>query len=177
MKKEQALQFTFTELTSENVDAADDMRRQSWLDTYVNEELGVTQDWIIERNQQKSTPESREMRKNQLVSKKTAGWVAFNDQGEVIGQTNPWVGDDGIQHVGSLYVDKRYHGKGIAGELMRRVIDWCDPAKQIELEVVSYNDRAKAFYRKWGFEEIPGSETLFADKIPEVKMIRKGDKQ
>lgn len=56
---------------------------------------------------------------------------------------------------------------------MEKVIDWFDESKPIELGVAAYNERAKAFYRKWGFEEIVGSEQLFDGKIPEVKMIRK----
>lgn len=55
---------------------------------------------------------------------------------------------------------------------MEKVIDWFDDSKPIELWVVAYNERAKAFYRKWGFEEVAGSEQLFDGKIPEVKMIR-----
>ena len=60
---------------------------------------------------------------------------------------------------------------------MQKIIEWSDPTKPIELGVVTYNARARAFYKKWGFEEIPGSETLFDNKIPEIKMIRKGDQQ
>ena len=61
----------------------------------------------------------------------------------------------------SLYVDKNWHGTGMASELMQRVVDWFDDTKPIELGVVAYNERAKAFYKKWGFEEIPNTETLF----------------
>lgn len=48
--------------------------------------------------------------------------------------------------------------------------------KPIDLEVVTYNGRAKAFYRKYNFDEIPGTEVLFAEKIPVITMIRKGGK-
>jgi GNAT superfamily N-acetyltransferase len=87
--------------------------------------------------------------------------------------TTPYYDNHGIQHVGSLYVDKNWHGKGVGAALMQKVIEWFDPTKPIELGVAVYNERAKAFYRKWGFEEIPGSESLFADKIPEIRMVRK----
>lgn len=167
-------QFRITELTVDNVDAADDMRRQSWLDTYVNDEAGVTREWIEARNAAKSTFAAREERREQIRAGNVHGWVAMNEQGEVIGVTHPWIDDEGRQRLGSLYVDKRYHGLGIAGELMQRAINWFDTSKPIELGVVAYNKRAKAFYGKWGFQEVPGSEDLFDGVIPEVKMVRQG---
>ena len=104
-------------------------------------------------------------------------WVALDENGGVIGMTSPYIDDEGTQHVGSLYVEQGWHGKGVGAALMQKVIDWFDPRKPIELGVVNYNERAKAFYRKWGFEEVPGSKTLLDSKIQEVKMIRKGDDQ
>lgn len=77
--------------------------------------------------------------------------------------------------MGSLYVSKEFHGSGVSHELMQKVVDWFDDNKPIELGVALYNERAKTFYRKWGFEEVPDSESLFDGMIPEVKMIRKGD--
>ncbi|MNQ66715.1 hypothetical protein D3C85_812140 [compost metagenome] len=59
---------------------------------------------------------------------------------------------------------------------MQKIIDWLDESKPIVLGVVAYNERAKAFYRKWGFVEIPGSEALFDNKIPEIMMSREPQK-
>jgi ribosomal protein S18 acetylase RimI-like enzyme len=73
-----------------------------------------------------------------------------------------------------MYVATAWHGKGVGSALMQEVIDWFDAKKPIELGVVAYNERAKAFYRKWGFEEVADSESLFDDKIPEIRMVRKG---
>ena len=170
-------QFTVTELTADTIDAGNRMRLQSWLDTYVNDELGVTRDWIEARNYDQMSDEIRARRLERLSDPNCAGWVALDNNGNVVGMATPYVDDEGRQHVGSLYVDKAWHGKGVGGALMQKVIGWCNPAKPIELGVVTYNERAKAFYRKWGFVEVPGSEQLFDNKIPEVNMVRKGDKQ
>jgi len=169
--------FTITELTAETIDEANEVRLQSWLDTYVNEEAGVTREWIEERNKAQMSDEVRARRLERLNSPNCAGWVALDVAGNVVGMTTPNVDDLGVQHVGSLYVDKNWHGKGVGSALMQKVVDWCDSAKPIELSVVSYNERAKAFYRKWGFVQVPGSEALFDDKIPEVKMIRKAPRK
>lgn len=169
-------QFAITELTADTIDAGNRMRLQSWLDTYVNDELGVTREWIEARNARQMSDEKRAQRLARLNNPMSAGWVALDKRGKVIGMATPHVDEEGRQHVGSLYVDKDWHGKGVGAALMQKIIGWCDPTKPIELGVVSYNERAKAFYRKWGFEEIPGSKTLFDDKIPEIMMIRKGDR-
>ena len=170
-------QFTITELTADTIDAGNRMRLASWLDTYVNEGSGVTREWIEARNKNQMSDEIRAKRLERLADPNCAGWVAVDQAGAVVGMATPYIDDRGHQHVGSLYVDKAWHGKGVGGALMQRVIEWCDPAKPIELGVVTYNERAKAFYRKWGFVEVPGSEQLFDNKIPEVRMIREGAKQ
>jgi GNAT superfamily N-acetyltransferase len=164
-------------MTAEDIEPATHMRLQSWLDTYVNDEVGVTREWIGARNRAQLVPEKITARKKRFNNPDSCGWVAKDETGVIIGVTNPYRDGVGIQHVGSLYVDKAWHGKGVGGALMQKVIGWFDPTRPIELGVVAYNRRAKAFYEKWGFREVPDSNELFDNKIPEVKMIRKGDKQ
>lgn len=171
------LQFTIETMTDDTVEQAAKMRLQSWLETYVNDEVGVSYEWIEARNAKQLSPESVAIRKKRLSNPNGARWVAKDLDGNVIGAATPYRDDKGVQHVGSLYVDSAWHGKGVGSALMQKIIEWSNPAKPIELGVVTYNDRAKAFYRKWGFEEVPNSDMLFDDKIPEVRMIRKGDKQ
>lgn len=170
-------QFTIEEMTLHTVEQATKMRLESWLETYTNEAAGVTREWIEARNKEQLSPEKVAARRERLANPNGARWVAKDKEGNVIGAATPYRDDEGVQHVGSLYVDKRWHGKGVGGALMQKIIAWSDPTKPIELGVVAYNERAKGFYKKWGFEEIPNSSTLFDNKIPEVKMVRKGDKQ
>lgn len=169
--------YTIEPMQPDDIEAATAMRLQSWLDTYVNDELGVTSEWIEARNKDQMSDEARARRLEYWNNPRCAGWVARDESGKIIGATTPYVDDEGRQHVGSLYVDRAWHGKGVGGALMQKVIDWCDASKPIELGVVAYNERAKAFYRKWGFVEVPGSEHLFEDTMPEVTMIRKGNSQ
>ena len=173
MSKESNKQFTLEEMKPEDFVTANEMRLQSFLDSYVNEDFGVTYDWILARNEWQRSPEQVTFRRQLMKDSKSAQWVAKNRTGLIIGVVGPYVSNGGVQRVGSLYVDKNWHGKGVGPALMQEVIDWHDSTKPIIVEVVSYNERAKAFYRKWDFEEIPGSESLFADKIPEIRMIRK----
>lgn len=176
MQEEPQSNYTIEPMQLEHVDAATEMRLQSWLDTYPNEAHGVTRQWVEARNAEQVTEERNRIRKEKfstgMMTGTVAGWVAKTADGTIIGATTPYIDEEGVQHVGSLYVDKNWHGKGVAGKLMQKVIDFFDPQKPIELGVVTYNERAKVFYRKWGFVEVPGSEALFYNKLPEVKMIR-----
>lgn len=167
--------FTIEPVSEATLVAANEMRLQSWLDTYRNDQLGITPEWLEARNQMQRSAEALERRKARLKSTDSHGWVALDSVGNVIGLTGSFVDAEGHQHVGSLYTAKEWHGKGVGSALMERVIGSFDAAKPIELGVVTYNERAKSFYRKWGFEEVAGSETMFEDKLPEVKMIRRGD--
>lgn len=170
--------FELYEMTLDDIEAVTRMRLQSWLDTYVNDAARVTREWIEERNKLQLSPEKLAARKDWWTSHPSArGWVARDEKGRVIGATTPYRDEEGVQHVGSLYVDKNWHGHGVGARLMKEVIDWSDPSEPIVLGVVTYNERAKAFYRKWGFEEITGSEELFDGVMPEIRMIRKGDAQ
>lgn len=169
--------FTIEQMQPEDLEAATEMRLQSWLDTYVNEEAGVTREWLLARNEQQRSPEKMAARRKRFEESGHTGWIAKDQAGNIVGATNPHIDELGVQHVGSLYVDKAFHGTGVGSALMQKVIEWSDPKKPITLGVVTYNERAKSFYKKWGFVEVPDSETLFAEVVPEIMMIRKGDSQ
>ncbi|MDX2030757.1 MAG: GNAT family N-acetyltransferase [Blastocatellia bacterium] len=57
-----------------------------------------------------------------------------------------------------FYVDRRFHGGGIAHALMRFCVDRAaaDGFASMFLSVWERNPRAIAFYRKWGFETVGG---------------------
>lgn len=61
-----------------------------------------------------------------------------------------------------FYVDARYHGQGIAGLLMQEVLKIAheEPDGALWLSVFSENDRAIAFYQKWGFH-IAGTQDFW----------------
>lgn len=51
-----------------------------------------------------------------------------------------------------LMVHPRFHGNRIAGALMREGIGWLGEHRPMWLTVIQHNQRAIAFYRKFGFE-------------------------
>ena len=171
-------QFYITEMLAGDIKPATKMRAECWTDTYVNEDAGVTLAWIKSHNETQMSLEKDQVRAERLMDKvHHAGWVAKDESGNIIGSTTPFIYEDGRQDVGSLYITKEWRGRDVANKLMDKVINWFDAEKPIELTVAEYNERAKAFYRKWGFVEVPNSKHLFKDTIPSIKMIRKGDKK
>src|SRR5665648_147024 len=126
-------EYTIESISPKNIDEANIMRLNSWLDTYVKKDLGITREWILERNKKQMSDEVRQKRLERLKNPKSTGWVAKSSDGIIIGVATPHTDDEGVQHVGSLYVDKNWHGKGVGGALMQKIIDWFDSSKPIVL--------------------------------------------
>ena len=73
------------------------------------------------------------------------------------------VTDAGAVELWRFYVDKQWHGRGIAQELMARVraVAQDRGAKTLWLGVWERNDRARAFYAKCGFTDVGEHIFLF----------------
>ena len=172
--------YTIRDAVPADAEAIAALFAQSWLDTYPNEAIGITREWIQQKASKWPTEESLEVRRQSIResegNKDALNRVAESEDHKIIGIISPFRTET-TQRVGALYVDKAYHGTGLAQELMDHIIDWADPHRPLELEVASYNERAKAFYRKYGFKEIENSEHIVHEIIPVVAMTRKGDQQ
>lgn len=66
------------------------------------------------------------------------------------------VGDADAVEVARFYVDRRYHGTGVAQRLMQAMLARAaaDGARTVWLQVAEYNDRALAFYARCGFRSV-----------------------
>lgn len=74
-----------------------------------------------------------------------------------------------------FYVDRTWHGRGIAGQLMRAVLREAAMAKAtaVWLGVWEQNPRAIAFYRKFGFVDVGAQEfRLGSDVQTDRVMVR-----
>jgi ribosomal protein S18 acetylase RimI-like enzyme len=153
------------------------MHGQSWRDTYPNEAQGVPREWVEERTASWITPEgienSKEHVKDIYGQPDHLHKIAL-DGSKVVGVIHVFK-DAEKQHLHALYIAKEYYGAGLAQRLMNTALEWIDPHRSIDLQVVTYNERAKAFYRKYGFEEKPGTEEKFAEIIPVITMERRGE--
>lgn len=165
--------YTVREMRLEDGEETHALLEELHVATYQSAKHNITQDQLRERFR-RYTPEQRRQRLEQrLADDNEQSYVAVDGSGEIVGMVAPKIEDSGVHRLGALYVREDHHGKGVAGELMKKALAWLGAEhNRVELHVVTYNDRAKAFYRKWGFEEVPGSEALFDDLIPEVTMVR-----
>jgi GNAT superfamily N-acetyltransferase len=72
-----------------------------------------------------------------------------------------------------------FQGKGIGKRLLQTALDWLGTEKEVVLQVVSYNEKAIAFYRALGFVStgpVAVSETLALPSgvhFPEINMVKK----
>ncbi len=98
----------------------------------------------------------------ELADSSAAIWVAAAAAGELIAYARlRWVsvpdciGDPRAIEIEKFYVDRPFHGRGVASEMMRRCIDiaFAKGHRTIFLGVWEHNHRAIAFYtRKWGYQ-------------------------
>jgi ribosomal protein S18 acetylase RimI-like enzyme len=74
----------------------------------------------------------------------------------VAGQVPDCVRGEAPIELERLYVDRQWHGSGVAGSLMERCLTEAKRRgfETIFLGVWEKNFRAQAFYRKWGFERV-----------------------
>jgi ribosomal protein S18 acetylase RimI-like enzyme len=153
------------------------MQMQSWMDTYPNEDAGVSLEWVTTRTQSYLTPEAIERSKERvqaLLDDSTHQFIYVAKVGDAsVGMINA-TSIEGHQRLEALYVDKAYHGTGTAQALMDIAMAQLDMNEPVVLEVVAYNERAQRFYQKNGFAIVPGSEHVYAEVLPSLKMIRPG---
>ena len=142
----------------EDAEALACIKRRTWLATYPNKALGITEDDIrasLDGSNGEDTRKSVERWRQSIEAGATDGaiFVARVD-GKAVGYTTPYI-PEGQRRVGSLYVLPASQGRGAGRQLLQRNVDWHheqDPAAPIYLHVASYNENAFRFYKKFGFQ-------------------------
>jgi GNAT superfamily N-acetyltransferase len=145
-----------------------------WLDTYVNDELGVTRDFVLKREIPKLEYSffRDEFRYDLLEnSVNNVHFVAEDANGVILGFIHGHR-DEETQELTGLYICKEMYWTGLAQELARKFEEWEDKDRDSLVHVVSYNQRAINFYQKLGFIK-NGKNDMFADIIPCVYMTKK----
>jgi ribosomal protein S18 acetylase RimI-like enzyme len=88
--------------------------------------------------------------------------------------------DAAMPEIDWLIVAPAWQGKGVAGRLMEQALEWIHLRQgsggqegegvPVQLGVIHFNERAIAFYKKWGFEDT--GRIVGRHKIPRRLMIR-----
>jgi GNAT superfamily N-acetyltransferase len=165
----------------EDAEAVCDVLRQTWLDTYPNEEAGITRDDIrlrIEGVDGERIPKNIERWRKSIATTdgSRAVYVARID-GKVSGVVAPGF-IDGQRRIGAIYMLPEAQGKGIGSQLMQKALEWHGDKEDIYLLVATYNQNAIDFYKRFGFEQtdnpvIDTGDVYGNTQIPEIEMIRK----
>ena len=71
--------------------------------------------------------------------------------------------------IGRVFVKKEYRGQGIAGELLKRGLDYIQNELEETKVKIQAQDYLRKFYRSFGFQPI--SDTYLEDNIPHVDML------
>jgi ribosomal protein S18 acetylase RimI-like enzyme len=160
--------------TVDDAAAIGPMHLQSCLETYPNSVLGIDEAWVRQRWGKFATQEGTDHRRHLIKAAETnvdlLYKVAEADE-HIVGFVHATRGP-GKNILAGLYTLAAYHGIGVGPELMAAAEDFFDRALPSELEVAADNKRAVAFYQKFGFAVVAGSEHLFCEKIPVVVMRR-----
>ncbi len=152
------------------------LRRNIWLDTYVNNKLGITKNKII----QNFRPFNIEIEKYKEYIYEIKDFSTFF----IVLEQNKLIGYSIVKNtyfrksLDTLFIDKEFQGNGVGSLLMDEMIKELNSPK-IYVSVVRYNEKAINFYKKWGFkyekEHIPIILERINPKIyvPCIRMIKK----
>lgn len=164
-----ANKITFTTAVPEDAHEIMSVRRTAWLTTYPNEQEGITKEDIEQAiNKRTNEEEVSRIKERILNDEGSFTWVA-KDNGVVVGFIS--IRNDTARNwIASFYVLSDYQGLGIGTELMKQAFTVLDKNKETYCEVASYNQKAIAFYKKFGFVE-NGSTTNEVAKLPSGKVL------
>ncbi len=169
-----------------DAEAICDIRDRAWLKAYPNAELGITVDDIRVNAQGREgefVPRRIAYLKEKLAQADRPDGATFvaRADGKTIGFVDPSI-EDGKRRIGAIYVSPEAQGMGVGGKLMEQALAWHGRDEDIFLEVVSYNQNAIDFYKRFGFEQTdavvedePGRPD-YLKSLPQIEMVLRATK-
>ncbi len=140
---------------------------KTWLDTYPNEELGITREMIEQKFKDYFSVDALRAYAEKLAHQ-PAGWNMFvAKMDDVIAGVSRT--DTTLNKLSTLYVLPEYQRKGIGRLLWEQARQTLDPRQDILVDVATYNQNAIDFYQKLGFED---TGRRFFDENPIAGDIR-----
>lgn len=156
------------------------VQRQGWIDTYPNQDLGITTEDITERIEGKEgsliSEKIERWRKN--IAKNAGRFFVATKSDKVVGYILMFHDENTNRtFLGSLYVLPEVQGQGVGSLLLNETLSRLPADEDIYLHVVSYNENAIKFYEKHGFvktgKDAPISVAALPSGIhlPEIEMV------
>lgn len=154
------------------------MHIQSWKETYVTKESGLTEEMVDEKLGHMLT--NTDFRRNTISEAiknpdKVFYRVIRNNSNQIVGFMHGSKNEESNE-IDGIYLLNEVKGSGVSGKLMEEFLNWIDKSKPIHLEVFSFNERAINFYKKYGFVKTDMPEQVWKDTLPFIEMIRPTEK-
>lgn len=165
------MNVTFRQSVPDDVYGIREVQRITWLNTYPNEEAGITAQDIKDKFKNDTTVEGMqkiEENKKKYDNPNLLTTVAV-DENKIIGFCVAGKENENGR-IQAIYLCPKYQGKGIGSKLIQAALAYLQNVKSIYLNVVAYNTKAIIFYKKHGFVETGKKGMLdTAAKLPSGK--------
>ncbi len=135
----------------EDAEGVINVLHKTWLDTYPNEELGISREDIEDSYKDSFTEEAlgKQRKKFEHIPKNEKRVVA--KYGDMIVGVATMVRNENNNEFRTIYVLPEYQGRGVGKMLWEEVKDFCDPSKDTIVDVADYTTKTIEFYKKLGF--------------------------
>jgi len=172
--------------TPDDAEAICDIRDRARIETYTNEDLGISSEQV-KLNCQGRDGEFVPRRiayMKELFSKDTGSGpttLVAKLGDEVVGYVDPVIEQNGRYMIGGMYVSPEAQGKGIGTKLMNEALEMLGRDHDIYLEVISYNQNAINIYEGFGFVKtdavVPEDDERpdYVTSLPQIEMVLKSD--
>ncbi|PIY80182.1 MAG: hypothetical protein COY80_04105 [Candidatus Pacebacteria bacterium CG_4_10_14_0_8_um_filter_42_14] len=158
------------------------IEKQSWLSAYPNQEHGITVEDVEKRFV--DMPKREQLILADMNDSSHKFFVVHLNT-QIIGYIH-LLFEPELNDLVEIYLIPSEQGKGYGKRLIDFALREFGNSKPIQLEVATYNERAKALYAKYGFVEKPDlvqppkedwNVLPSGKRIPVVFMVKKGEKQ
>lgn len=154
-----------------SVGDADDIcliQQETWRDTYISDDNGVSKNDIFEYTESWATPDNVAMFERLIQKSNKHTWLVAEIYGKVVGHVKILNREDSCL-IDMFYVNPKYQGMGVGRLLLDRAMLETG-MNDIVVDVVSYNTKAIMFYKSYNFRII-GKEKNSANPLPSGKVL------
>ena len=152
------------------------VHKDTWLNTYENDDFGITKEDILSRDFDSEKKLSR-WRDTILNNGTGKNYLLVAKENDKIIAFCSGIKDGEHREISTVYVNPDYQGLGIGKKLTDKMTSWLGNNFDIKLRVIKYNSNAIAFYKKIGFIEVENSESNYTltngKNIPDIEMVYK----
>ena len=165
----------------EDAEEINNVYYKTWLDTYPNEEIGITVEDIEDSFKDSFSKEYLDQVREKIMETtgKAMRLVAKKDD-LIVGVATMARNEDNNQ-LRTIYVLPEFQGQGVGKKLWTEAKKFCDPTKDIIVNVAVYSQKTIEFYKNIGFEDTGKrfTDEQFKTKsgavIPEMEMVIKAE--